>query len=182
MKRKTISKSVRFEIFKRDSFTCRYCGAKPPDVILAVDHVQPVAAGGDDDQLNLVTSCDACNSGKSSKPLHDAIPRPDADLAYLEAQQEIGEVRRYLATKEQRAALEEQVIELLEECWMLHMPNWIGLKDGNLRRWYSQYSPEEIEYAIQRCASRAHGGKVDRYSVPNYIWGILKNHRQEAAE
>ena len=26
IKRKAISKRLRFEIFKRDSFTCRYCG------------------------------------------------------------------------------------------------------------------------------------------------------------
>lgn len=32
MKRKAISKRVRFEVFKRDSFKCQYCGKCAPDV------------------------------------------------------------------------------------------------------------------------------------------------------
>lgn len=67
--RKALSQKVRFEVFNRDSFTCQYCGAKAPDVILQVDHITPVAAGGTNDVLNLVTSCQACNSGKGCTPL-----------------------------------------------------------------------------------------------------------------
>ena len=32
VKRRAVSKKLRFEIFKRDSFTCQYCGRKAPDV------------------------------------------------------------------------------------------------------------------------------------------------------
>jgi 5-methylcytosine-specific restriction endonuclease McrA len=45
-KRKSISKKARFEVFKRDAFSCQYCGAHPPDSILHVDHIVPVALGG----------------------------------------------------------------------------------------------------------------------------------------
>ena len=58
-------------MFKRDSFTCQYCGKKAPEVILAVDHIEPVAKGGADDMLNLITSCFDCNSGKSDRTLDD---------------------------------------------------------------------------------------------------------------
>ena len=54
-KRKSISKKNRFEVFKRDSFTCQYCGASAPDVLLEVDHIKPVASGGTNDILNLIT-------------------------------------------------------------------------------------------------------------------------------
>lgn len=70
-KRRAISKTVRFEVFKRDAFTCQYCGAKAPDVILQLDHVRPVAEGGDDDPLNLVTACRDCNAGKGARTLDD---------------------------------------------------------------------------------------------------------------
>ena len=62
MARKAIPKSVRFEVFKRDKFTCQYCGASAPDVILEIDHIRPVSKGGTNDILNLVTACRDCNS------------------------------------------------------------------------------------------------------------------------
>ncbi|MFF8482376.1 HNH endonuclease [Streptomyces antibioticus] len=61
-----VSKRLRYEIFRRDNHTCRYCGASAPNVPLRVDHVTPVALGGSDKPENLVTSCEPCNSGKSS--------------------------------------------------------------------------------------------------------------------
>lgn len=45
-KRKSISKKLRFEVFKRDKFTCQYCGRKAPDVVLQIDHISPVSKGG----------------------------------------------------------------------------------------------------------------------------------------
>lgn len=70
-KRKSISQKTRFEVFKRDSFTCQYCGAKAPDVLLEVDHIKPVASGGTNSLINLVTSCATCNRGKSKNELDD---------------------------------------------------------------------------------------------------------------
>lgn len=72
MGRVAISKGVRFEVFKRDSFTCQYCGNKSPDVVLHVDHIKPVSKGGMNDMMNLVTSCLSCNLGKSAKLLSDS--------------------------------------------------------------------------------------------------------------
>lgn len=73
-KRKALSKKTRFEVFKRDGFTCQYCGAHPPSAILHVDHINPVALGGGNDIDNLVTSCASCNFGKSASPLNE-IPQ-----------------------------------------------------------------------------------------------------------
>ena len=70
-KRKGISKKLRFEIFKRDHFKCQYCGEMAPDVVLNVDHIVPIAEGGDNDILNLITACFDCNSGKSDIMLTD---------------------------------------------------------------------------------------------------------------
>lgn len=69
--RKSIKKSVKFEVLKRDSFTCQYCGKSAPTVVLEIDHILPVCKGGDNEILNLVTSCYDCNRGKSGKPLTD---------------------------------------------------------------------------------------------------------------
>src|SRR6266536_3398246 len=66
--------SIRFDVFKRDGFSCAYCGRKPPAVILEVDHVIPVADGGGDEYENLVTSCWDCNRGKGAKQLDERAP------------------------------------------------------------------------------------------------------------
>ena len=70
-KRKSLSKKLRFEVFKRDSFKCQYCGQEAPDVVLNVDHINPVKNGGDNNITNLITSCFSCNSGKSARLLSD---------------------------------------------------------------------------------------------------------------
>ncbi|MFE4867661.1 HNH endonuclease [Streptomyces sp. NPDC056682] len=68
-----VSKRLRYEILRRDNHTCRYCGATAPNVPLRVDHVTPVALGGTDTPDNLVTSCEPCNSGKSSATVDSAV-------------------------------------------------------------------------------------------------------------
>jgi len=70
-KRKSLSKKIRFEVFKRDNFTCQYCGAKAPDTILEIDHIKPIAKGGDNSLTNLITSCFECNRGKGKRELKD---------------------------------------------------------------------------------------------------------------
>lgn len=69
--RKSLSQKIRFEVFKRDSFTCQYCGQKAPEVVLEVDHMNPVSKGGKNDMLNLITSCFSCNHGKSDRLISD---------------------------------------------------------------------------------------------------------------
>lgn len=86
-KRKALSKGVRFEVFKRDAFKCQYCGRAAPDVILEVDHIVPVAEGGGNDLLNLITSCRDCNRGKGKKKLSEntAVDRQRQQLEDLNA-------------------------------------------------------------------------------------------------
>lgn len=69
----SVSRRLRYEILRRDGNTCRYCGAKAPDVPLTVDHVVPVALGGSDEPSNLVAACQDCNSGKASSTADSAF-------------------------------------------------------------------------------------------------------------
>lgn len=93
-KRKPLSKSLRFEVFKRDAFTCQYCGAKAPDAILEVDHIKPVKQGGKDDILNLITACRDCNRGKGSKLLSDksAVIKQQQQAEELQTRRELIEM------------------------------------------------------------------------------------------
>lgn len=89
-KRPSLSKKLRFEVFKRDSFTCQYCGESAPSVVLNADHIHPVKEGGTTDLLNLITSCFACNAGKKDKLLSDdtAVKKQKAQLDELNERRE----------------------------------------------------------------------------------------------
>lgn len=86
MTRKAVKKTTRFEVFKRDSFMCQYCGRKSPDVILEIEHIHPVSKGGGNDIVNLLTACVDCNRGKSDKTLDDctAVLKQHAQMAELQ--------------------------------------------------------------------------------------------------
>lgn len=87
MARKAIPKKLRFEVFKRDSFKCQYCGITPNQEILQVDHIVPVAEGGENDIDNLITSCQPCNIGKGARSL-TAVPKSLMQKAVDIAEQE----------------------------------------------------------------------------------------------
>jgi hypothetical protein len=118
-----IGKKTRFEVLKRDNFTCQYCGGKPPDAILHVDHRTPVAVGGEDDVNNLITSCADCNLGKSDTVLEDlsftdeaAIARPRrATMIRPEAREqlmaELGKLVEAVSMSEDE--LEDEVVDTI---------------------------------------------------------------------
>jgi len=66
-KRKAVTPTLRFSILNRDRFRCQYCGKTALEAELAIDHIIPVAAGGQTVPENLVAACIRCNSGKSDK-------------------------------------------------------------------------------------------------------------------
>lgn len=76
-----VSQKTRFDVFKRDDFTCQYCGRKSPEVILEVDHITPRSEGGNDDMGNLITSCRECNHGKYTTEI---IPKYSDDAYKIE--------------------------------------------------------------------------------------------------
>ena len=61
-------------LFKRDRWTCGYCGNQFPRQALTRDHVKPRSAGGEDTWMNCVTACFMCNNAKGSKPVHEFRP------------------------------------------------------------------------------------------------------------
>ena len=64
---------LRFEIFKRDNFTCVYCGRNPKEdgIKIVIDHIFPRAKGLNNHPSNLCCSCIDCNGGKIDILLND---------------------------------------------------------------------------------------------------------------
>ncbi len=66
--RKIMNDDIRYNVLKRDNYTCQICGATAKNgAKLHVDHIIPVSRGGKTVMSNLQTLCDRCNIGKSNK-------------------------------------------------------------------------------------------------------------------
>lgn len=162
-----ISQRLRAEIIKRDNGTCQMCGAKAPEVKIAIDHVQPKALGGTDEVTNLRVLCVPCNSGKSSispdAPAVAAVEesaRMHADLmrgAYAVLVERIGKAREY--QDEFLAAYDYEPTA--------------GWEDG-LNRWHRMGVPVEIIIDAAETATRK-TGFINRLERFKYFCGIVWN-------
>lgn len=90
-KRKGISPKIRFEIFKRDDFSCQYCGVTSKESKLVIDHIYPIKHGGENDTQNLITACSRCNIGKGAtllsrklSPLPPILSEKDEEIRRLQ--------------------------------------------------------------------------------------------------
>lgn len=59
----------RRNLFKRDKYTCQYCGIQPGPEELTIDHIVCRAAGGKSSFENCVLACVECNKRKADKTL-----------------------------------------------------------------------------------------------------------------
>ena len=60
-----VLKMTRREVFRRDNYTCQYCGKKTSD--LTIDHVIPRHLGGKHVWNNVVAACSHCNHRKGGR-------------------------------------------------------------------------------------------------------------------
>jgi hypothetical protein len=173
--RKPVSVRTRFEVFKRDDFTCRYCGRKTPDVILELDHVVPVADGGSNDPMNLVTSCWECNRGKSAVPLNEIITGEDPHDKAIELLERERQLREYNEVLEGIRLRREEVGQELVNYWceqtgkdVVYQSDWLWLM-GAL-----QHTPaEEIRVAMDIAI------RVNQIRNWRYVGGIVRKRRDE---
>lgn len=174
-KRKPTSKRLRFDVFKRDAFTCQYCGAQPPNAVLVCDHIDPVKLGGLTTIDNLVTSCETCNQGKAANPLGAIVKRPDADLMFLEMQQEIVELKRFQQAQSQRDELLRQIADSMQDAWMDITGDEYPPDQSMFIQLLHKYSPDIVKQAILVAAKREADGLFRRPqdAIP-YTWGVAK--------
>jgi len=179
--RKPLSKKTRFEVFKRDHFTCQYCGRMSPDVILEVDHIKPVAEGGTNEMLNLITSCRDCNRGKGKRKL--------SDKTELKKQQK--ELDDLATIREQTKMMMNWKRELMESInnqaeligqYIGDNTDWI-LNDGGLakiKKLIRQFSFQEVFEAVEIAFDYYYDGSERSWDTAyGKIGGICYNRRQQ---
>ncbi len=67
---RNLSVGMRYQVLVRDRFRCVICGNSPAVDLacrLHVDHIDPIAKGGETTAANLRSLCESCNLGKSDR-------------------------------------------------------------------------------------------------------------------
>jgi len=170
-KRKSLSKKVRFEVFKRDKFQCQYCGKKAPDVVLNVDHIDPVANGGTNEVINLITSCFDCNQGKKARLLSDdtVIQKQRKQLEIIQERRE--QLELMLEWKKTLTEFEDEKVTMVSDYWASMMSpyslNENGLKslDKLIKKFPIEDILEAIDIANKKYLVFDEDGNVTKESV-----------------
>lgn len=163
MKRKSTGKRLRFSIFARDNFTCRYCGRQSDSVELQIDHIIPICKGGTNDESNLVTSCVPCNQGKAGIKLDQAAPNESDRLRLaqeLNEQMRAAERARLMVSgrKDRRKAVMEFI------CEQTGYPSFHEETGRTIFSYVEQFGEEIVYPWIERAAEKtSHDQALGKY-------------------
>ena len=179
--RKPLSKKIRFEVFKRDKFTCQYCGRMAPDVVLQVDHIKPVSKGGKNDILNLVTSCADCNNGKSNIELSDdsIVKKQQKQLLVIAERKE--QLEMMLKWQKSMDEIEEMQAQAVADYYTKETGfgiNRIGIL--KIKKWINEFSVIEVLDATRISIARYFDGSADgALCAFERISGVCFNRRKQ---
>lgn len=179
--RKAVSKKIRFEVFKRDSFRCQYCGRSAPDVILEVDHIIPVAEGGKNDVMNLITSCRDCNRGKGKKLLTDdeILQKQKAQLDELNERRT--QMEMMIQWKTELRGLEAKQVDEINDLIADLTRGWELSDNGrvNILKYLKRFTFTEVYEATEIAFSKYYDGtSISFNDALHKIGGICYNRRK----
>lgn len=182
--RKSLAKKTRFEIFKRDKFTCQYCGKSTPSVILEIDHVIPVSKGGNDLEENLITSCFECNRGKGDGLLNSILKDKDIHTETLILAEKELQLSEYNFIKGKIREREDKELDIIKDKFIkqFNYPHYaeeafnkiLSVIRKSLK--YFSYIDilEYVDYAIERTEKDSRG-EYHNVAAAKYLMGILRN-------
>jgi len=175
MNRKPISKKTRFEVFKRDSFTCQYCSSKPPNVPLEIDHIKPVCKGGTNHIDNLITACFDCNRGKAGNEL-SVIPQTLVDKIEIKkiALQQYREFQKIIVKEKKQIEFD---INLIDEEYSRHFPEWCLSESAktSVKKFIKELGFSEVLDSMETACSR----DLNCNHTIKYFYGICWNKIKE---
>jgi hypothetical protein len=168
----SITKKLRFEVFKRDGFACQYCGKTPPDVTLEVDHIKPRSKKGGDEINNLITACFDCNRGKTNIELKK-IPNSLVENAEIikEKEAQYSEYCKLLKKVESRISKEIQKVDDVFSEFFPEMTMSEKFKTSSVRMFLKKLTIYDVLDSMQIAASRIN----DPEDALKYFCGICWN-------
>lgn len=169
-----VTKRTRFEVLKRDNFTCRYC--RSADNAMTIDHVVPVALGGSDAPDNLVAACKDCNAGKSSTSPDAELVADVSEDAVRWAKAMQAAVLQALHAMDERDAFVRKFID----AWEVYTSNFDYLPEDweePLFRWHKEGVPHAfVTDAVFIAWGKPYVPPRDKF---RYVIGIVRNRMAE---
>ncbi len=172
----SISKKIRFEVFKRDGFTCQYCGSSPPKVTLEVDHINPKSKKGTDDINNLLTACFDCNRGKRNIHLKIIPGTLQENLEILkEKELQLNEYNKSIAKIEKR--IQKDIAEI-DQVYTSYFDGWQlsnSFKNSSLKSFINRLPKHVVKDAMILSCSKMNTSS----QAIKYFCGICWNKIRE---
>lgn len=180
-KREPIGKKKRFEVFKRDKFTCQYCGRMAPDVVLEVDHIKPVAEGGKNDMLNLITSCRDCNRGKGKTRISDGTEIKKQQKQLVELAERREQTEMLIQWKMELADIRAMQVDYISN-YIASETRWRPSDYGKstISKLISRFSFQEVIEATEISYAKYYDGTEYSWEKAlNKIGGVCYNRRMQ---
>lgn len=164
---------IRFDVFKRDGFTCQYCGRTPPAVVLELDHIMPRSKGGPDNVDNYITTCFECNRGKGKHTLNTVVPGAEEKVELLkERRLQLKAFNRLIEKQEaEQGAAVDGVVEVFRDNFPDRQPT-DKFKETTIKRFVTLLPLTKIKSAMTlACSTKAH----EPEQALRYFCGICWN-------
>jgi hypothetical protein len=144
-----VSKKTRFEVFKRDAFTCQYCGRTPPQVVLELDHVIPKYRKGKEQIENYITACFDCNRGKGKRQLTELPPAIKDKLPkFRETYEQLKAYNEYLKGED---VFYDKSLSRIKKTFNEEYPDYhLTLSPNTIRYFLKQLPARQVEDAMMK--------------------------------
>ncbi len=141
-----------------------------PDVILEVDHIKPVAEGGTNGMLNLITSCRDCNRGKGKTRLdtNQELKKQQEELQILAEKRE--QLKMLMEWRTELSELMQEEVDYVCDYWLSQVG--YSLTDtgkGQVLSYIRQFGINELLDAIDISITQYFRGTKE-----SATWAFLK--------
>ena len=171
MSRKLLGNKIRFSTFERDCFSCQYCGGKPPNVVLEIDHIYPVSKGGKNELENLTTSCFECNRGKRDRILGSMPKKVAKRIDSIKEKEE--QMEAFYKYQKKIEKMLDRKVDKLSKIWaeLWNDRYTLNLRGRSTIKMFLKHLPEsEIEEAMYIATGKISNDIENCYK---YLCGVL---------
>jgi hypothetical protein len=179
--RESIKASIRWGIFYRDGFACRYCGAQAgaEGVELVIDHVLSVAEGGDNSLNNLVTACKRCNGGKGARSLKEIPTSEEVVRRVHEHRSNLEALRDGIKSAiDARKGLEQEIVNLKCDAYQTERCHIDAQEIATATNLLREFGADQL--LAWYCSASRHNVKPS--SAIQYVCGCARRTREREME